>query len=91
MCENNRNGKKEEYGAITFNIYLEQKDRETHCKLREKDEQRHDEARSFFNEGNQASARKDPFADWSKTIAISSSSYLETPIKNLTTYGAWSE
>jgi len=63
MCENNRNGKKEEYGAITFNLCVKQKDRETHHELREKDEQRHDEARSFFNEGDQASARKGPFAD----------------------------
>ena len=52
MCENNRNGKKEEYGAITFNIYVKQKDRKTHCKLHEKDEKGHDEACSFFNEGD---------------------------------------
>jgi hypothetical protein len=63
MCENNRNGKKEEYGSITFNICVKQKDWKTHHELREKDEQRYDEARSFFNEGDQASAWKGPFTD----------------------------
>lgn len=63
MWENSRNGKKEEYGTITFNLCIEQKDRETHHESREKDEQEHDEARSFFNEGHQASARKGTFTD----------------------------
>jgi hypothetical protein len=63
MYENNRNGKKEEYGAITLNFCVKQKDRKAHHELREKDEQRHNEARSFFNEGNQTSSRKGSFAD----------------------------